>query len=348
MHGFLDCGDELVQLIHRALGFNQDPPIGQITNIAGHFEFPGEMQRRETESHALDPAGKMDHQMMHFQTGGHDVIFSCADDRQQSGKIRRIATGSGGILHCVFIFRFQTAVRLPEPASMNDPESDGLSENDWNDGGDLAWNEFDWERYLRAQDDSLHRYLAHYEGLKGHPDRIDEAAHLMGWDGDDEEAEAAPDAAGDAEGHAACPDCNAPEPYILHKNPVFIATRAIYLSLKRGWENLAADASKVPPPLALALQTSLHQGEHHALLGVHALDLGDYALAVSLFKRALEELNRTLALVNASGDSSRPFVKWRDDALPRCFDLREIWLRVMAECREELGRRVEDVGGEDA
>ena len=33
-----------------------------------------------------------------------------------------------------------------------------------------------------------------------------------------------------------------------------------------------------------------------ALLGVQALDLGDYAMTVSLFKRALEELNRTLDL----------------------------------------------------
>ncbi|OHE89257.1 MAG: hypothetical protein A3G75_14675 [Verrucomicrobia bacterium RIFCSPLOWO2_12_FULL_64_8] len=231
---------------------------------------------------------------------------------------------------------------------MNDPESDGLFDNDWSDGGDLVWNEFDWERYLRAQDDLLHRYLAHYDGLKDHPDRIDEAAHLMGWDGEDEESEGVADAAGEAGGLASCPGGEEPEPYTLHKNPVFIATRAIYLSLKRGWENLATDAGSVPQPLALVLQTSLHQGEQHALLGVQALDLGDYALAVSLFKRALEELNRTLALVGGAAGTNRHFAKWRADALPRFFDLREIWLRVMTECREELERRVEDTGGEDS
>src|SRR6218665_3374338 len=63
-------------------------------------------------------------------------------------------------------------------------ETDGPSDNEWEDRGELAWNEFDWEKYLREQDDVIHRYLAHYEQLKDQDDRIDETAHLMGWDED--------------------------------------------------------------------------------------------------------------------------------------------------------------------
>jgi len=78
-------------------------------------------------------------------------------------------------------------------------------------------------------------------------------------------------------------------------------------------------------------------------LGVQALDLGDYAMAVSLFKRALQELNRTLAMATEPELAAvRRLAAWRDDAFPRLFDLREIWLRVIAECREELARRVDD------
>ena len=68
---------------------------------------------------------------------------------------------------------------------MSNFETDGPSENEWEDRGDLAWNEFDWEKYLREQDDVIHRYLAFYEQLRIRDDRIDETAHLMGWDDDE-------------------------------------------------------------------------------------------------------------------------------------------------------------------
>jgi hypothetical protein len=35
-------------------------------------------------------------------------------------------------------------------------------------------------------------------------------------------------------------------------------------------------------------------------------------------------------------------VKFKADAQPRLFDLREIWLRVMGECRDELERPADD------
>ena len=229
---------------------------------------------------------------------------------------------------------------------MSDFESDSFPENDWDECGDLVWNEFDWERYLREQNDVLHRYLGHYERLRGHPECIDEVAHLMGWDADQLGADA-------IEGNGLSKDdrdethglggSGPIEPYTLHRNPDFIATKAIYLSLQRSWERLASDAAKVPQPLALSVLSSLFRGEEQAVRGVQALDLGDYAMAISLFKRDLEELNRTLALIVGPIPSERPaFVAWREDAIPRLFDLREVWLRVINECREELGRRVDD------
>ena len=42
---------------------------------------------------------------------------------------------------------------------MNDFDSENPSENEWEEQGGLAWNEFDWERYLREQDEAIHRYL---------------------------------------------------------------------------------------------------------------------------------------------------------------------------------------------
>jgi hypothetical protein len=230
---------------------------------------------------------------------------------------------------------------------MNDFNAEGSSENEWEEPAELTWNEFDWEHYLREQDAAISRYLSFYDTLKGHPERIDETAHLMGWDEGDWSSDGEPVDSALIEEEATTPDeavdYDQLEPYTLHKNPVFIATKAIYLGLKRSWETLAVDPASVPQPLALAFQSALHRGEEQAGLAIQALDLGDYAMAISLFKRALRELNASMALVdNATTERRAALTMFRADAWPRLFDLREIWLRIISECRDELARRIDE------
>lgn len=224
-----------------------------------------------------------------------------------------------------------------------DPNSP--SDNEWDERGDLAWNEFDWEQYLREQDDVLHRYLAFYEQLRNNPERVDEVAHLMRWDEDvwtmDAGATTEQPEETEEDIEAESPEFDT-EPYTLHKSPVFIATKAIYLSVTRAWERMATDATKVPQPLAITLLSSLHRGEQQAVLAIQALDFGDFAMAISLFKRAMAELNRTFGMLDEhTATTSRALMNFRQDALPRLFDLREIWLRVIRECRQELQRPID-------
>jgi hypothetical protein len=223
---------------------------------------------------------------------------------------------------------------------MSNFDSDGGSENQWDDRGELAWNEFDWERYLRGQDEAIQRYLGFYRAAQG-PDRIDEVAEKMHWGEDAWTDESDPLGHDDDE---ADDDTDATDDvYTVHKNPIFIATKAIHLGLHGSWLALAGDAGKVPQAFALDLQAALHRAEEHAVQAIHALDFGDYAMAVSLFKRALAALNSTFALL--SDETALRFhavSTWRDSALPALFDLREIWLRVIAECRDELDRPVDD------
>jgi hypothetical protein len=228
---------------------------------------------------------------------------------------------------------------------MNDFDADGPSENEWEEQGELTWTEFDWEKYLREQDNAISRYLGFYEKLQGHPDRIDETARLMGWEEGDwsAETEAEAEAMDESTDEASASDYDSLEPYTLHKNPVFIATKAIYLGLARQWFEIASDPARVAQPIALAFQAALHRGEDQASLAIQALDLGDYAMAVSLFKRALRELNTSLALLDASRAGNHPAVAaFRERTLPRLFDLREIWLRVINECRDELARHIDE------
>jgi hypothetical protein len=225
---------------------------------------------------------------------------------------------------------------------MSNFDSDGGSDFEWEDRGDLAWNEFDWERYLREQDDAIERYLRFYETCRHSAQRLDEVAEKMNWSQedwtDDSDAEAESQEA-EAEEEFASPD----DVYTLHKNPIFIATKAIFLGLNRSWSAVAANPESAPQSLALSIQAALHTGEDHAVQAIHALDFGDYAMAVSLFKRALGALNATFALLNAPTVSQHLAAgEWRDEALPRLFDLREIWLRVMAECRDELDRPMDE------
>ena len=69
---------------------------------------------------------------------------------------------------------------------MSNFDSDGGPDGDWEERGELAWNEFDWERYLREQDEAVVRYLRFYEAAKGMPDRITqggakELRHMATW-----------------------------------------------------------------------------------------------------------------------------------------------------------------------
>jgi len=220
---------------------------------------------------------------------------------------------------------------------MSDYDSDNLSENEWEESGDLAWNEFDWEVYLREQDGAIQRYLGFYESLKAGPDRIDEVADRMGWDRADGEE---PD------------DREIPEKvlfsdeiYTLQKNPVYIATKALFLSLRSSWELTASQPGRVPQALSITFLSSLHRCEEQAVMAIHALDFGDYAMAICLFKRALAAINECFACLGSeAADGTEAVRECRDDLRLRLFDLREIWLRVISDCREDSDLQADDEG----
>lgn len=226
---------------------------------------------------------------------------------------------------------------------MNNSDSDNPSENEWDDRGELAWNEFDWEHYLRDQDELIHRYIGFYEQLEGRPDRLDEVAHRMRWDEEvwsaDEESLLRPDLT-DAVSDSS-PEKET-DPYTLHKNPVFIATKAIMLTLVRAWERTADQPDRVPQQLALSFHSALHRAEQQAMFAISALDFGDYAMSISLLKRALQELNQCFALLSSQEAPTKALSRYQEFSTPRLFDLREIWLRVMNDCRDELENPSDD------
>ncbi len=219
---------------------------------------------------------------------------------------------------------------------MTNSDSDGLFDNDWEDRGELAWSELDWQKYLATQEAAVRDYIKHYDQIPEAVDRIDEAARRMGWELSDSSIADLEDDSEDTEDDDVFGGDW--DPYTLHRNPVYISTRALYVSLIAHWERQASQADRVPPSLGINLLGLLYRGNEQALQAVQALEMGDYTLAVCLFKRALQELNFTLARLSQDDMADNAAaLRYRDYALPRLFDLREIWLRVMNECRQSHG-----------
>ena len=216
---------------------------------------------------------------------------------------------------------------------MINKDSDSLPDNEGEDRGELSWTETEWEKYLADHEASVVEYLKHYDQLETTPDRLDEVARRLNWElevPDDEEELDDDDLESDFDADW--------EPYTLHRNPVYISSKALYLSLVANWERIAAHPGRISAAVGLAVQGSLFRGRENSLQAIQALDLGDYALAICFFKRALRELNGTLACLCAENAGDAQLLsRYRDYALPRLFDLREIWLRVMSECREAYG-----------
>ena len=80
---------------------------------------------------------------------------------------------------------------------------------------------------------------------------------------------------------------------------------------------------------------------------MQSLDFGDFTLAISHFKRTLSAINQVLALLPAPNTDLPDFTEFRNDASMRLFDLREICLRVMNECRLEAARPPEADDSDD-
>ena len=231
---------------------------------------------------------------------------------------------------------------------MKNFDHDHFFEGDWEERGDLAWNEFDWELFLQRQDRETQRFIGKYNRLPPSLNRIDKVAHIMGWDASDWSLN---DLSFDDDGADFPWNLDAPDdddcdqdPYTLHRHPLFIAVSGLYDSVLHIWNNLLNETTiTLPPKVCYDLVQSINDGKMESLLALQSLDLADYALSISELKRALKSLNRTLQVLESLNPVLHPrLAAFKSESACRLFDVREIWLRVITDCREELDRRVKD------
>ena len=87
----------------------------------------------------------------------------------------------------------------------------------------------------------------------------------------------------------------------------------------------------------------MHQAEVNVILAIQAIDLGDYGLTICHLKNSLSALNQTLSLLDRIIHPDAAFLThFRHEIQVRLFDLRELWLRVMSDCRMECNRRIDN------
>ena len=125
----------------------------------------------------------------------------------------------------------------------------------------------------------------------------------------------------------------------MHLHPVYTVTRALFRSLY----DLGMAYAKLNGQntlLHLAVNTTLHEAETQALLGLESQDMGDMALTVCHFKRSLTQINHAMKLLGRMESEGMAGAEmFAREVNKRLFDLREIWLRVNSEMREEIDHR---------
>ena len=227
-----------------------------------------------------------------------------------------------------------------QPHFMSDPNFDH-SEGDWEEfSSEPNWSESQWRNYLKGSDRNTARFLSIYNSVKDEPNHLDKVASLMGWDTEDMSMTDDFTFSELDEGNPT-PEENEGAPYTLHRHPVFVVSRSLYRYLHQSWQHyLAHSEEHVSAKMSWDYATSLHQAEMNVLLSIQALDLGDFGLSICHLKNSLNALNQTLSLLNQLTHPNDSFVDgFRHEAKIRLFDLRELWIRVMGDCRHECQRR---------
>ena len=221
---------------------------------------------------------------------------------------------------------------------MSQYEYEGNNEGDWDESGDLAWNESDWQIFLRNSDKEVARFMTAYNKVKDQDDRLDAAASLMGWHRDDwsstdeielDENDLPVIKPVDME------EINNMDPYTIHRHPIYITSNALFSYLRASWEQLMRNnKEKNESDLVWGYSVSLADAEKHCIMAANSLDLGDFLLAVCHFKKAHSALNESMRINRLFKHHNRKKIKlYFEETNIRMHDLREIWLRVMSDCR---------------
>ena len=116
---------------------------------------------------------------------------------------------------------------------MSQYDFENNQEGEWDDSGEVAWNEADWQKFLRNSDKEISKFISAYNKVSDSHDRLDAAAAIMGWhredwssqDDDLDEEEIKQIKSVEME------ELNKIEPYTIHRHPIYISSAGLYAYL---------------------------------------------------------------------------------------------------------------------
>ena len=206
---------------------------------------------------------------------------------------------------------------------------------DFDGSGNASWGEADWAGYLQRNDLEVGRFLSYSKEVKGQPDRLDASARRMGWENADWAPSEPAEEVTDEENE------EADLPYCIHQHPVYIVGRALGMQLSTSFRKVCRDASAdIPAELAADVMLSFWDAQHQIVMAINATDTGDLPLALVHMKRALSAINYSIGLTAGIPAAARETAQEASDEIEATlFDLREVCLRVMADCRWDGNRK---------
>ncbi|UPA28323.1 MAG: hypothetical protein LW808_003400 [Verrucomicrobiota bacterium] len=187
-----------------------------------------------------------------------------------------------------------------------------------------TWSEKDWKQYIAKNDLQVSLFLNLFVSSRNIVNHMDHIALQMGWVKGEDDASFVKKIFHDAK-----------EPNTIHTHPVTTITRGLYHFLTKNWEIYLESSKTTDVKLCWTYAQLLNNGERSALFGISCMDAGDDFLAVCHFKNALQILNLTMDIIQKIPKETLKINVVFHDALIACFDLREVWIKVMESCKNQ-------------
>ncbi len=218
---------------------------------------------------------------------------------------------------------------------------EGQPEGDWEDRGNLSWSELDWQHFLRRRDKETAKFLSYYDQCPvSATERLDWVARQMGWDTEDWSIGDFPDEDEEPEnwkeGDDPADRASDSDPYTLHRHPVYVVSSGLFLQLRHILRTVIKH--KNAPINALIcwdFSDTLNEAEKQSLMAMQSMDMGDFMLCLVHMKRALRGINLAMSLLGQLATETEAGEFFRQAILSRLFDLRDVCIRVIMDCRGE-------------